>query len=293
MIPSIKNKSGWDAIASRSLLNYIAMRLPGIPSSLRNKAATSLTQAVTGQAIGTEFNIVDTLAQSNTFCWTPYHFATVSQDSANTIPVTDVGQTIGAINPIIGSDLLTQDTTSFKPTSTSYGIYFDGVDDNIGNPMLILPLINRSIILIFQTTDPSRNNGIFGLQSASSPKYDGYYPDSLILFGSGSLYLFGSTLTYELIEDGINVTAIYSEIKQAGLGVVSVNSLSPISTNNFTEFSPNSGGGLTLGFTNWVNNLYYGNIYLRAVYYAGRTLSGIQQKQVERFLGFFTDSGVY
>jgi len=107
------------------LVIYIGLKLPLIPASQRSLVAFAAISSATGQGY-TPQSVIDTLSTLD--AWWSFEVASCSQDTAGVTPST-IGGVIGRCVDWISGLVVTQASTSFKPTLRSNGADFDTVDD--------------------------------------------------------------------------------------------------------------------------------------------------------------------
>lgn len=158
-------------------------------------------------------------------------------------------------------------TTNGKPH-----VEFDlGVSQYINNSTLSLPLVNRSVFMVFKQKSYVEDGGIFGLNPAipqgdynSVTAYEFQSQNS----GANRQYgAFGSTgVTYQLQKNGSAIIpqVLINEIKGGSSASLFENNSLVTTDNSFTEFNANSNPGFVINaryFTpntiSKINNLYF------------------------------------
>jgi hypothetical protein len=108
-----------------SLVSYVATKLPNVPSARRQAVADAATDAASGQSYTPE-SVIDAIVLA--ILWLSPDPLSCFQDSDATTPAAS-GQPVGAMQPWVGSVVVTQSNPSSKGILSSYGINFDGSDD--------------------------------------------------------------------------------------------------------------------------------------------------------------------
>ena len=157
-------------------------------------------------------------------------------------------------------------TTNGKPH-----VEFDlGVSQYLNNSTLSLPLINRSVFMVFKQKSNIQDGGIFGLNPASGNDYNSVtaYEFQSQNSGANRQYgAFGSTgVSYQLQKNGSAIIpqVLINEIKGGSSASLYENNSLVTTDNSFTEFNANSNTGfainaryLNANVISNTNNLYF------------------------------------
>lgn len=136
---------------------YVAAKLPNVPTAERQPLADAATTASIGQPFSSK-QVIDTLAlASECFVFKPgTHIAQNSDGSGAAAN----GSPIGWIQSWVGSAIATQVTTSQRPTLTTSGASYDGLDDRL---LWLTPAAmrassgnDRTTYLLFKTNSSTR-----------------------------------------------------------------------------------------------------------------------------------------
>jgi len=217
---------------------------------------------------GSTFTPLDLFADGEIGVWyDPSDFSTLFQDSAGTIPVTAVGQTVGKILDKSGNNIhATQATAASRPalqqdSSGKYHLAFDGVDDYLASGTLNLTATDKLSVFggYYITAVPGGgvvssylHTGGFAVLAATAN--DGFRADLKNTTTVSAIVNIGTKAVFDNLFDTAGATAT-DEIKTRINGINTETVVSPGPTSgNFESFY------LQLG--NWIDSFpLNGRIY--------------------------------
>lgn len=263
-------------------VQYIADKLPNVPSDRRIAIADAATSATNGQGYSAE-SIIDALALASIFC--SAEPASSFQDSAGTMSAT-YGQPVGRRNSWgIDTTPLTQATTAKKPTLTIDGDSFDGTDDLLTRAGLTGTEAEGWLVIKTPIDPPTIAIKTVPWSSGNIGASGHHYP-----FTDGIIYEgYGTTVRKTTVNPTTTLAQfnIYNVSSKANEFVNRLNNSTLFSTTtNTVGFSAT----LEIGGQSNINHFFDG--WIKAYLHFSTVLTTENRTKVFRFLNYYYSVGV-